>query len=387
MNLIPYGKQFIDSDDVLAVSKSLRSKIITTGKTVEKFESALKKYLNVKYVTVCNSGTSALYLALLSIGLNKNDIVIMPSVTFVASYNIAKLLGLKVFLTDVDESTGQMRPKDIIDCCKKFNIKRVGAIILMYNGGYPENAENFKKIKKKLGCFIIEDACHALGAKYNLKNKNFRIGSCKNSDIATFSLHPLKTITTGEGGVVTTNSISIDQRIKKFRSLGILKNPKVHWKYDVLHFGLNFRLNDFQCALGISQLKKIKTFLKERKKIALRYDKELKKIKNISIPSYTRKNSPSYHLYLINLKNFNHKKKDLFIKFMKKRNVILQYHYIPIYKFKIFNDKYIGKKAEKYFNETISLPIFYGLKKNEQDYIINLIKIYFKVKNNINNKQ
>lgn len=380
MKIIPYGKQFINNDDVKAVSRALKNKIITTGKIVQKFENALKKYFKARYASVCNSGTSALCLAMLSIGIKKGDVIIMPSMTFVASYNIAKLLGAKVFLADVDKSTGQMTPEDVANCCKKFNLKKVKAIVLMYNGGYPENAQNFGDLKKKLKCFIIEDACHALGAEYKLKDKNYKIGSCKNSDIATFSLHPLKTITTGEGGIVTTNSKKIDQRIKKFRSLGISKDTKKHWKYDVLQLGLNFRLNDFQCALGLSQLKKIKLFLTYRKKVALKYDQELRQIKDISKPIYSKKNFSAYHLYLINIKNFNNKKKDSFIQYMKSKNIILQYHYIPVYKFKIFDDKYIGHNTERYYNETISLPIFYGLKNNEQNYIINSIKLFFKKK-------
>ena len=380
MKNIPYGKQFIDSRDIQAVSRALKNKIITTGKIVDKFENALSKYLNAKYVSVCNSGTSALCLAMLSIGLKKNDKIIMPSMTFIASYNIAKLLGAKIFLADVDKYTGQMTPKDVLQCCKKFNLKKIKAIVVMYNGGYPENAQNFTKLKKKLSCLIIEDACHALGAQYNSNKKNYKVGSCNNADISTFSLHPLKTITTGEGGIVTTNIKKIDEKIKKFRSLGISRDKRNHWKYDVLYTGFNFRLNDFQCALGISQLKKIKLFLSYRKKIALKYDKELKKINEISLPTYTKENTPAYHLYLLNIKNFNNKKKDLFINYMKNKNIILQYHYIPIYKFKIFSDKYIGENSEKYYKETISLPIYYGLKNGEQNYIINSIKLFFKKK-------
>jgi len=380
MKNIPYGKQFIDSKDIKSVSRALRSRIITTGKIVDKFENALSKYLNAKYVSVCNSGTSALCLAMLSIGLKKNDKIIMPAMTFVASYNIAKILGAKVFLADVDKNTGQMTPEDVLKCCKKFNLKKIKAIILMYNGGYPENAQNFTKLKKKLKCLIIEDACHALGAQYKSNKKNYKVGSCNNADISTFSLHPLKTITTGEGGIVTTNVKKIDEKIKKFRSQGILRDKKNHWKYDVLYTGFNFRLNDFQCALGISQLKKIKLFLSYRKKIALKYDKELKMINEISLPTYSKENTPAYHLYLINIKNFDNKKKNLFINFMKSKNIILQYHYIPIYKFKIFNDKYIGKNTEKYYKEAVSLPIYYGLKNREQNYIISSIKFFFKKK-------
>lgn len=380
MKIIPYGKQSIDASDIKSVSKVLRSKLITTGPKVLEFEKKIKKYLNVNYVSVCNSGTSALYLALVSLGVKKNDIIIMPTITFVASYNVAKLLGAKVFLADTNSSTGLMSPNDVLNCCKKFNLKKVNVVITMYNGGYPENAENFFKLKKKIGCKIVEDACHAFGSEYKYGKKFYKVGSCKHSDISTFSLHPLKTITTGEGGIVTTNSKNLDIKIKKNRSLGIIRKKNNQLDYDVTNYGLNFRLNDFQCALGINQLKKIGLFLKSRKKISKKYDQELKKIKEISLPNYSKKILPSFHLYLINLKRFNLKKKNEFFKFMKRKGIILQYHYIPIYKFKIFNDKYINLNSKKYYNETISLPIYHDLTRNEQNFVIKSINLFFNKK-------
>ena len=261
MKFIPYGKQYIDNEDVKVVSKVLKSDLITSGRQVNKFEEKIKRFLNAKFSFTCNSGTSALFLALQSIGLKKNDIVIMPAINFIASYNIAKLFNSKIFLADVDQYSGQMSPENIIDICKKFKIKKIKAVITMYNGGYPDNAEKFKSLKKKYKCYIIEDSCHALGATYKYNKKDIKIGSCFHSDISTFSLHPLKTITTGEGGIVTTNSKKIGEKIKKLRSLGIKKNKLYHWKYDVENIGFNFRLNDFQCALGISQLSKISKFI------------------------------------------------------------------------------------------------------------------------------
>ena len=266
MKTIPYGRQHIDKKDIIQVSKTLNKDKITTGTEIIRFENQLNRYLNCSYSTTCNSGTSSLFLAMQAIGIKKNDIVIMPSINFIASYNVAKILGAKIYLADIDPLTGQMSPEKVEECCLKFKIKKVKAIIVMYNAGYPENADKFFRLKKKFKSFIIEDACHALGAEYKLNNKIYKIGSCKHSDIATFSFHPLKTITTGEGGVVTTNSKQLDSKLKKLRSLGIKKNRN-HWKYDVIYNGLNLRLNDFQCSLGISQLKKIRLFLKSRSRI------------------------------------------------------------------------------------------------------------------------
>ena len=226
MKIIPYGRQYIDSKDIQSVLKTLKNEKITTGPIVEKFENQISRYLNCKYISTCNSGTSAIFLAMQAIGVKKNDIIIMPSINFVASYNVAKLLGAKVYLADVNRFTGQMSPNDIEECCNKFNLKRVKAVIVMYNGGYPNNAEKFVKFKKKLKSFIIEDGCHALGAKYLSNNKIFKIGSCAHVDISTFSLHPVKSITTGEGGIVATNSKNLDKKIKNLRSLGITKDKK-----------------------------------------------------------------------------------------------------------------------------------------------------------------
>ena len=172
---IPYGNHYIDDGDIKSVSRALRNKKITTGIEVSRFELKIKKYLKCKYSLVCNSGTSAIFLAMQSIGLKKDDNIIMPSINFIASYNVAKIFGANVFLADVDKYTGQMTPNDVENCYKKFSLKKVKALILMYNGGYPQNADKFRIFKKKFKCFIIEDACHALGASYKHNKKYFKI--------------------------------------------------------------------------------------------------------------------------------------------------------------------------------------------------------------------
>ena len=376
MGFIFYGKQFIDSNDLNSVNKSLKESKLTTGPIVENFENQLGSYLGSKYTIVCNSGTSAIYLAFRAIGLDKNDIVIMPAINFVASYNVAKLLDAKVYLADVDPETGIMRPEDVENCCKKFNIKKIKIILVMYNAGYPLNAEKFDKIKKKFKSYIVEDSCHALGAKYIVNKKTYKIGSCKHSDISTFSFHPVKTITTGEGGAITTKSKKFYDKIKILRSIGIFRD-KNHWKYDVKEYSFNFRLSDIQCALGISQLKKINKFLNKRKKIIQNYFKAFKNIKSIYLIKHLPKYKSANHLCLLKLENFDLKKKDLFFKYMLKKKILLQYHYIPIYNFAVFKDKYHAPNAEKYYNNTISIPIYYSLTKKQQTHVINNIINFF----------
>ena len=381
MKPIPYGKQFIDKNDKILVLRSLSNNLITTGPYVKKFEHKINKYLKCKYSYVCSSGTAAIHLAMLSLELKKNDIILMPAINFIASFNIAMIMKLKVYLVDVDEFTGQITPSKVEDCIKKNKLKKISALITMFHGGYPENVREFYDLKKKYKFFIIEDACHALGSEYNFKGKYFKVGSCVHSDISTFSLHPLKTITSGEGGIITTNNIKIAKNIRLYRNHGISRNKNEYWKYDVLKFGFNYRLSDINCALGLSQLSKINSFVKKRKKIYEKYIQELKDFNSdLIIPKYSKTIKPSFHLFLINIMFSKIKKnKDHFMKYLVKNNIYAQQHYIPIYKFKIYkktSNHFFG--SEKYFKNSVSIPIFFNLNNNDQNKIIKIIKNYFK---------
>ena len=380
MKTIPYGRQYIDSYDIRLVSKALKENLITTGRYVNKFEAKISRFLKVKYAASCSSGTSALHLALMAINLKENDVIIMPAINFIAAYNMARLMNAKIFLADVNPLTGQMTPETLLECIKNNKLKKIKAIVTMYLGGYPENIIQFYKIKKKFNCYLIEDACHALGSKYFFNKKFLSIGSCKHSDISTFSLHPVKTITSGEGGLITTNNKVFYNRIISLRSHGINKDKNFHWKYNLSKSGFNYRLSDVNCALGLGQLKKITKFLNYRRKIFNIYKVEFEKIINIvTLPSY-KISRPSYHLFLISI---DFKKirstKDKLLQFLRKNNIFCQYHYIPIYKFQLFNQKInlnIYKGAEFYYKNTLSLPIFYGLNINFQKKIINKIKSF-----------
>jgi len=380
MKTIPYGRQYIDSQDIRLVSKALKEDLITTGRYVKKFENKISVFLKVKYAASCNSGTSALHLALMAINLKKDEVIIMPAINFIAVYNMAKLMSAKIFLADVDPLTGQMTPQTLLECIKRYKLKSIKAIVTMYLGGYPENVIEFYNIKKKFNCFLIEDACHALGSRYLFNKRFLLIGSCNHSDISTFSLHPVKTITSGEGGLITTNNKVFYNRIVSLRSHGIDKDKNFHWKYNLSESGFNYRLSDVNCALGLGQLKKINKFINYRKKIFNFYSCELKKIINtIILPSY-KISKPSYHLFLISI---NFKKirstKDKFLKFLRRNNILSQYHYIPIYKFKLFKQKInlkCYKGTEFYYKNTVSFPIFYNLNINFQKRIIKKINFF-----------
>jgi len=387
MKKIPYNKQYIDSKDIELVSTALKGKLITTGKFVESFENKITKLLKCKYAISCSSGTAAIHLALLSIGIKKNDVVIMPAINFVAAYSMCLQMGAKIYLADVDKLSGQITPKTLLECIGKNNLKAIKSVITMYMGGYPENIIEFFKIKKKYNFFLIEDACHAFGSKYKFKNKSAHVGSCKHSDISTFSLHPVKTFTTGEGGLVTTNSKLLNSRIKLFRSHGIERNKKSHWQYDIKKFGFNYRLSDINCALGISQLKKINRFIKSRKIIYNFYKKEFQKFSDtIKIINFSKSCNPSYHLMLVSIDFTNTKKtKQKLLKFLQRNNVLAQYHYIPIFKLSAYprkNDYF--ESAMHYYKSTISLPIYYNLKKKNIKKITSLIINFLGIEKNSN---
>jgi len=376
--IIPYGNFFIDKKDIFEVNKSLKNQFITSGPYVKKLEDLAKTKLNVSHSISCSSGTAALHLAFLSLNLKKNDVVIMPIINFIASTNILNFMDIKVFYADVDEHTGQMTPKTIQECIRKNKLKKIKVILTMYLGGSPDNIIGIYKLKRKYKCYIIEDACHALGAKYIYNNKINFIGSCKHSDLCTFSFHPLKSITSGEGGLITTNKKFLSERIKLYRSHGLIK--KSHWQYNLKTPGLNYRLSDINCALAYSQLKKINTFIKKREKIAKKYNLYFNSYSNFFSVRKLEKNTKSaWHLFLLKIE-FNKLKSDInsLISYLKKKKIIVQQHYTPIYKFdyyKKMNKKYFSG-AEKYFSTTLSLPIFYNLNEKSLKRVFNEIKLF-----------
>lgn len=380
MNKIPYGKQHIDKKDIKYVSSALQKDLITTGKYVKKFENQIKKLVKSKFAISCSSGTAGLHLALKAINIQKDDVIVMPAINFVAIYSVSRMLGAKIFLADVDPITGQMTPKTLSECILKNHLKKIKAIITMYLGGYPENIVEFYNIKKKFKCFLIEDACHAFGAKYKFRNKKLYIGSCKHSDIAVFSFHPVKTITSGEGGAVTTNNKILANKVFLFRSHGIERKNSRHWEYNIKECGFNYRLSDINSALGLSQLSKIKKFINFRYKVYKSYQDFLINNQHIILPKYNENNEPAFHLFLICIKN---KKKLIKVKlfnFLKKNKIFAQYHYIPIYRFSCFQKKINYKKfpnSEYYFRNVISLPIYYKFQNKFLKKIIKFLKIFF----------
>jgi len=383
--IIPYGKQSISKSDINNVVKVLKGDYLTTGPLVEKFEKKFRNKVNSKYAVSCSSGTAAIHLVLLSIKLKKGDNVIIPAINFISAANLVSTTGANIFLADVDKNTGQMSPSNLLNCIKNNNLKRIKAVFTMYNGGTPNNIKEIYNIKKKFNFFLIEDACHALGARYSVKKKLI-IGDCKYSDFAAFSFHPVKSITTGEGGMVTTNKKNYFLMIKMFRSHGIYRNlntsKKYNWSYKVFYPGYNYRLSDLSCSLGISQLDKLDKFIQRRQKIASLYNNNLKSLsKYLSLPKVKTDHLSALHLYIINFKLKNLKlSRDAIIQKLFKYGICTQVHYIPtfyhpFYK-KLQRSKFIG--ALRYYRSCLSLPIYPELTNEEVNFICFKIKTIIK---------
>ena len=340
MNIFPYSRQIISSADIKTVSRVLRSDFITQGPEVKKFEKKICQTIQSKYSVAVNSATSALHIACMALDFKKNDILWTVPNTFVASANCALHLGGKVDFVDIDYKTGnidvELLEKKLIK--SKRNKKLPKILIPVHFAGLPTEQDKIWKLAKRFNFKIIEDASHSLGSRY----KGNITGNCKWSNITVFSLHPVKIITTGEGGIATTNDEKLYKKLQMLKNHGITKeknqfqfkkNKHNDWYYEQQYLGLNFRMNEISAALGLSQLKKLKYFVKERNKIADYYKKNLD-LDNLLLPNFSREFYSSFHLFVIKIKHKKYKllQRKLFNLLRKK---IILYRYI-IYQF-IYN--------------------------------------------------
>lgn len=390
---IPYGQQWIDKDDISEVTKVLSSNLLTSGPYTERFEQAFAKYVDVKYAIVCSSGTAALHLASLSIGLNNTTSVVVPSMSFLATANAPHYTGSAINFSDVDPLSGLITPETFLKVIKSTK-KKIKAVFVVHLNGNSADMVSISKIAKEHDILIIEDACHALGSKLINKKK---VGSCEFSKISTFSFHPVKTIAMGEGGIITTNDKNIYEKISILRNHGIEKNhnllSKNHfafdeekkispWYYQMRNVGYNYRASEIHCALGLSQLRKIEKFSKIRTSIVKKYVNALEKYyPYVKIVKQTKHSIPCFHLFVIhiNFKKFNLTRSKLIQK-LKTLGIGTQVHYIPIYKQPYWNN--INKNlflpgAEKYYEGCLSLPLFPKMTNNQLDYVISTLEDIF----------
>ena len=384
---ISYAKQNIDENDIKSVVRILKSDSITQGKIVSEFGLKIAKFVGAKYGVAVSNGTAALHLSLLALNLKPGDEVITTPITFCATANAVLYNGADIKLVDIDKKTLNIDPKII----EKKITKKTKVIIAVDFRGHAADLYEIYNIAKKHNIKVIEDASHSLGSRYKKNGKIFRCGDCNHADLATFSFHPVKHLTTGEGGVITTNNLKLYKKILLLKKHGIDKNETMQsvkkkigsWKYDMLYLGYNYRLTNFQAALGISQLKRIKYFMTERKKIVHFYNEKLKKIKNIILPYEKKEFISNFHLYVIQIKRDKNFDRFSLFNYLKKNNIITQVHYIPLHNLKFYKKKYSFKDSDfpfsqQYYSQALSLPLYPGLSQVKQNKVVKVLKEYFK---------
>lgn len=381
--MIFYGKQSIAQSDIDAVVEVLKSDFLTQGPAIEKFEKYVAEYCGVKYAVAVTNATSALHIACLAAGLGKGDVLWTSPITFTASANCGRYCDADVDFVDIDPSTYNMSVDELEKKLQKAAVKPK-VVIPVHLAGQSCDMDKIYKLSQEYGFKVIEDASHAIGADY----KSAKIGCCKYSDLAVFSFHPVKIVTTGEGGMVLTNDKELHEKVLLYRSHGITRDPKMMtrtadgpWYYQQIELGFNYRMTDMQAALGYSQMQKVDEFVSRRRYLAKRYDKLLKNINNIHLPDQNEDTDSSWHLYVVRVdfSKINKTKQQIFAE-MKDRGICLNLHYIPVhtqpyYQKQGFKDGDFPN-SEKYYEEAFTLPLYYSLTDEQQDYIVkNLVEV------------
>lgn len=367
--MIPYGHQKINQRDIDAVLQTLQSDWLTQGPMVRKFEDGLSEYCQTKYsVAFCN-GTAALHAAYLALGLQAGDEVITTPNTFVATSNMLLAIGVKPVFVDIDRGTHNIDPQKI----EKAITKKTKAIVPVHFAGQPCDMQKIKAIAKRHKLLVIEDACHALGAEY----KDIKIGNCQYADMVIFSFHPVKSITTGEGGAILTDNKDYYEKLLTLRSHGIQKDAN---GFNVMNeFGYNYRMCDIQAALGWSQLQRLDSFIEKRRQRVAWYKQELKKQAVVDVSVERADMKSSCHLFVIRVKN----KSDRLplYKFLLKNDIGVNFHYPCVYLHPYYQRIGYGKiklpEAEKYNDTCITLPLYTDLTKKDIRFICEKIKEYF----------
>ncbi len=380
--MIPYGKQHITEDDISAVVTALTSDFLTQGPKIAEFEQVFATYIGCKYAVAVANGTAALHLCTLALNVNKNSRVITSPITFAASANCVRYCDGEVFFADIDPKTYLLDINKVRALLEKHPKGYFQGIIPVDFAGNAVNLEAFRKLANEFDCWIIEDACHAPGGYFiDSKGQKQNCGNGNFADLAIFSFHPVKHIACGEGGMITTNDEVLYKKILKLRTHGITKDPsQMHnndggWYYEMQELGYNYRLTDFQAALGISQLKRADEGLARRKEIASVYENAFKNIKAIKGQSGVV-SGHAYHLYIIETE----KRKELY-DHLRSKNIFCQVHYIPVHTLPYYQG-FGWKKgdfpiSENYYNGCLSLPMYPTLTKEEQTFVIDQINSFF----------
>ena len=386
--MIPYGRHYIDEDDIQEVVNVLRGGSLTQGPTVEAFETAVATYVGSKYAVAVSSATAGLHLAAIAAGVGPGRSLVTSPITFVASSNAALYAGGQAVFADIDPLTVNISPSSLAVALAKN--PKVRAVVPVHFAGLPCDMPAIKAVADKAGVVIIEDAAHALGAVYS---DGRRVGACADSLMTVFSFHPVKAIAAGEGGMITTNDEPTYRRLLRLRSHGINKagDPLVFpeqsdrdgvvnpWYYEMQELGYHYRITDIQCALGLSQFRKLDKFIARRRQLVDVYDHAFFGLKNASPAQTTGRNESGHHLYVLRI-DFPAigRTRGQLMKDFRDRDIITQVHYIPVpahpfYRRQEF-DLVDYPHAQCYYEQALSIPLFYNLTEDEQARVIHAIK-------------
>jgi UDP-4-amino-4,6-dideoxy-N-acetyl-beta-L-altrosamine transaminase len=377
--VIPYGRQHIEEDDIRAVVEVLKSDWLTQGPVIEEFERAVAAYCGAQYAVAVSSGTAALHLACLAAGLGPGDLLWTSPNTFVASANSALYCGARVDFVDINPRTYNIDVTALTEkletAARQDRLPKV--VIPVHFAGQSCEMAAIRELADKYRFTIIEDACHAIGGRY----RGTKVGSCAFSEMTVFSFHPVKTITTGEGGMILTNRKDLYEKLLRLRTHGITRDPglmegETHgpWYYQQIELGFNYRITDIQAALGLAQLQKIEKFLQRRRYLAERYNKELKDLPVI-LPYQHPETESAWHLYVIRVEAT--RRREIFGR-LREEGILVNVHYIPVHTQPYY--RRLGfrpgdfPEAERYYNEAITLPLFYGLRDEEQQRVTGLVR-------------
>lgn len=386
--VLPYGRHYLDDDDINAVTDVLRHGWLTQGPKIAELESTIAQFVGAKYAVAVSSGTAALHIACIAGGVGQGDKILTSPNTFVASANCALYVGAIPEFADIDPYTLNMAPASLEQRCKE--LENIKAVIPVHFAGLPCEMEKIQKVARAANAIVIEDAAHALGATYN---SGERVGCCAQSEMTVFSFHPVKMIAMGEGGMITTNDKTIYRDLLRLRSHGINKEDDPYmqpaeaytdnvlnpWYYEMQQIGFNYRITDIQCALGLSQHSKLPKFLARRRELALRYDRILESIPYLTPTQTTGRASSSNHLYVAHI-DFDAAgtARGAFMNSLRSRNIIAQVHYIPVHTHPYYRSHGHSAdsfpNAEHHYRHALSLPLYYGLSDDDQDYVATTLK-------------
>ena len=378
--MIYYGHQHITEKDIQAVERVLHSDWLTQGPAIESFEKKVANYCGAKYAVAVTNATSALHIACKAAGLGEDDVLWTSPITFTASANCGRYCGADVDFVDIDDKTYNMNVAELRHKLATA-VKKPKVVIPVHLAGQSCDMEAIKALADEYGFKIIEDASHATGADY----KNTKVGSCCYSDMTVFSFHPVKIVTTGEGGIVLTNNKELYEKLKLYRSHGITRDSDLMtheadgpWYYQQIELGFNYRMTDMQAALGCSQMDSLDEFVARRRYLVKRYNEKLKNLP-LRTPYQDEATNPSWHIYIIRVDftKVTLSKNEIFAR-MRDRGIALNLHYIPVHTQPYYQN--LGFQngdfpvSEKYYEEAITLPLYYDLTDEQQDEVIEALK-------------